>query len=180
MHLMWQAGLGDDPLDSNSPGQQAMDQPSSRELFALYKTGDSKAAGEIYDRYVARLIGLVRKRLSSKLGRRVDPEDIVQSAYRSFFLRARDEQYVLERPATYRACLSASHSTNSMARSSDIRRRGAMSLAKNQSHRRADAIEPVAPQPTAVEEVALFEQLEQVMKQLSPLACACRRVTAAW
>ncbi len=73
-----------------------MGEPSSRELFALYKSGDSKAAGEIYDHYVARLIGLVRKRLSSKLSRRVDPEDIVQSAYRSFFLRARDEQYVLD------------------------------------------------------------------------------------
>jgi hypothetical protein len=39
----------------------------------------------------------VRKRLSPKLRRRVDPDDIVHSAFRSFFLDARTGAYELER-----------------------------------------------------------------------------------
>ena len=40
-----------------------------------------------------RLIALARGRLSSKLTKRVDPEDVVQSAYRSFFAGVRDGRY---------------------------------------------------------------------------------------
>ena len=40
---------------------------------------------EVVDRFVDRLIALARSRLSPKLARRIDPEDIVQSACRSFF-----------------------------------------------------------------------------------------------
>lgn len=50
----------------------------------MYQAGQSEAATAIFDRYVARLIALARSRIGAKLGRRVDAEDIVQSAYRSF------------------------------------------------------------------------------------------------
>ena len=148
-----------------------MSEPSSRELFALYKTGDSKAAGEIYDRYVARLIGLVRKRLSSKLRRRVDPEDIVQSAYRSFFLRAREERYVLDRAGDLWRLL-VGITLNKLYGQVERHTAARRDVAREEPVASAGvhAIEPVAPQPTPAEEVALFEQLEQVMKQLSPLA----------
>jgi DNA-directed RNA polymerase specialized sigma24 family protein/predicted Ser/Thr protein kinase len=148
-----------------------MSEPSSRALFDVYLSGDSRAAAEIYDRYLARLIGLVRKRLSSKLVRRVDPEDIVQSAYRSFFLRAREEQYVLDRAGDlWRLLVGITLKKlygqvewHTAARRSVGREEPVASAVVR-------ALEPVAPQPTPVEEVALFEQLEQVMKQLSPLA----------
>jgi RNA polymerase sigma-70 factor, ECF subfamily len=65
------------------------DEPSIR-LVARYKDGDQQAAGELFERYISRLIGLARSRLSPKLARRIDPEDVVQSAYRSFFSRAKD------------------------------------------------------------------------------------------
>jgi RNA polymerase sigma factor (sigma-70 family) len=149
----------------------AMSQPSSLALIDFYKSGDNKAAGEIYDRYVARLIGLVRKRLSSKLGRRVDAEDIVQSAYRSFFLRARGEQFVLEQAGDlWRLLVGITLNKlygqverHTAARRNVAREEQAASTA-------AEAIEPAARQPTPDEEVAAFEQLEQVMKQLAPLA----------
>jgi DNA-directed RNA polymerase specialized sigma24 family protein len=71
--------------------------PTSHELFHRYCAGDSQAATEIFDRYVARLMELARRRISPKLGRRVDPDDVVQSAYRSFFVHARESRFALER-----------------------------------------------------------------------------------
>src|SRR5258708_13155234 len=51
----------------------------------------------MFHRFAEKLIALGASRLSEKLGRRVDPEDVVQSAYRSFFVGARDGRYALER-----------------------------------------------------------------------------------
>jgi RNA polymerase sigma factor (sigma-70 family) len=158
-------------MKANCPAMAPMHEPSSHALFDLYKSGDSNAAAEIYDRYVARLIGLVRKRLSGKLRRRVDAEDIVQSAYRSFFLAAREEQFVLEQAGDLwrllvGITLNKLHGQverHTAARRDVDREEQAASTA-------AEAIEPAAPQPTPAEEVALFEQLQHVLKQLSPLA----------
>jgi RNA polymerase sigma-70 factor (ECF subfamily) len=67
----------------------------SVELVEKYRRGDQNAAAMLFARYVGRLTSLAQSRLSSKLARRIDAEDVVQSAYRSFFIRARDGQYHL-------------------------------------------------------------------------------------
>jgi DNA-directed RNA polymerase specialized sigma24 family protein/predicted Ser/Thr protein kinase len=59
------------------------------ELLTRASAGDELAARLLYERYVARLIALVRVRLARRLARRVDPEDVVLSAWRSFFVGAR-------------------------------------------------------------------------------------------
>lgn len=71
--------------------------PVSRELLVGYQAGASAAADAIFNRYVERLLALARSRMSRRLRRRLDPDDVVQSAYRSFFVHARNEEYVLER-----------------------------------------------------------------------------------
>jgi RNA polymerase sigma-70 factor (ECF subfamily) len=68
----------------------------SGDLLARWRAGDQQAAAEMFRRYADRLIALARSRLSSKLAARVDPEDVVQSAYRSFFSDARDGRYDLQ------------------------------------------------------------------------------------
>jgi RNA polymerase sigma factor (sigma-70 family) len=60
------------------------------------QAGDERAAGEVFGRYVERLTRLARSRLAARLAARVDPEDIVQSAYRSFFVAARRRRFVVE------------------------------------------------------------------------------------
>ena len=55
-----------------------MDSDSIR-LLKQYQDGDSDAATQIFHRYVNRLIGLARSRISDGLARRVDAEDVVQS-----------------------------------------------------------------------------------------------------
>src|ERR1700679_4129725 len=62
----------------------------SGDLLARWRAGDQQAATEMFHRYANRLILLARSRLSPRLSHRVDPEDVVQSAYRSFFADTRD------------------------------------------------------------------------------------------
>lgn len=73
-------------------------QSDSQELLARYQTGDESAANAIFDRYASRLLALARSRLSPRLARRLDADDVVQSTYRSFFVRARQGQFAAERP----------------------------------------------------------------------------------
>lgn len=68
----------------------------AEELLTRWQRGDHQAAAELYHRYASRLIGLARSRLSSQLARRIDPEDVVQSVYRSFFAAARDGHYEVQ------------------------------------------------------------------------------------
>jgi DNA-directed RNA polymerase specialized sigma24 family protein len=66
-------------------------------LLERFRAGDESAAEAIFARYFGRLTLLARSRLSARLARRTDPEDIVQSVYRSFFVGAREGRYELER-----------------------------------------------------------------------------------
>ncbi len=47
----------------------------------------------LVDRYAERLLELARRRLPDALRRRLDPEDVVQSVYRSFFQRLRERRF---------------------------------------------------------------------------------------
>ncbi len=72
-----------------------MDNEKSIVLLNRWRGGDESAATEMFERYVNRLCALARTRLSEQMRRRVEPEDIVQSVYRSFFRKAGD-QFTLE------------------------------------------------------------------------------------
>jgi RNA polymerase sigma-70 factor (ECF subfamily) len=58
-------------------------------LMARLRTGEDAAAREVFERFAARLIATARGRFNRLLARKVDPEDVVQSAFRSFFVRHR-------------------------------------------------------------------------------------------
>jgi len=67
------------------------------DLVTRYQSGDEEAARLLFDRYVRRLLAFARRRLSPKLAPRLDPEDIIQSAYQSFFVRARKNEYTIHK-----------------------------------------------------------------------------------
>lgn len=56
-------------------------------LLAEVKAGDQQAANELFQRFANRLVGLARSRINPDLRRKVDPEDVMQSAFASFFRR---------------------------------------------------------------------------------------------
>lgn len=53
-------------------------------------------AEKVYERFVTRLIGLAKTRLQNRFRGHVDPEDVVQSVFRSFFLRHAKGQYAFD------------------------------------------------------------------------------------
>jgi RNA polymerase sigma-70 factor (ECF subfamily) len=61
---------------------------SDRSLLRRVQGGQSDASTQLYLRYAERLHALVISQSSPDLARRVDPEDIVQSVFRTFFRRA--------------------------------------------------------------------------------------------
>jgi RNA polymerase sigma-70 factor (ECF subfamily) len=58
-------------------------------LMAELRSGEDAAAREVFERFAGRLIALARGRFNRLLARKVDPEDVVQSAFKSFFVRYR-------------------------------------------------------------------------------------------
>ncbi|MFO0916549.1 MAG: sigma-70 family RNA polymerase sigma factor [Pirellulales bacterium] len=64
------------------------DDPSDEALVARYQAGEEDAATELYIRYAQRLIALARSQTGEALVTRFDPEDVVQSVFRTFFRRA--------------------------------------------------------------------------------------------
>jgi RNA polymerase sigma-70 factor (ECF subfamily) len=60
---------------------------SDRSLVRRFRHGQADAPTELYLRYAQRLHSLAKKQTSTELARRVDPEDIVQSVFRTFFRR---------------------------------------------------------------------------------------------
>lgn len=66
-------------------------------LLERFRAGDDLAAEALFSRYFERLTSPARSRLSPRLASRTDPEDIVMSVYRSFFLGARAGRFTLSR-----------------------------------------------------------------------------------
>jgi RNA polymerase sigma-70 factor (ECF subfamily) len=67
--------------------------PSDHDLLVRSRDGDQDAARELYLRYAERLNRLVERQCSAELARRAGVEDIVQSAFGSFFRRIRRGSY---------------------------------------------------------------------------------------
>jgi len=63
-------------------------------LLAQYcRLGDEQAARQLFETYMERLVALARRRISQRLASRVDPEDIVQSVFRTFFGRLKAGEF---------------------------------------------------------------------------------------
>ena len=70
--------------------------PTFDELVARLRAGDEDAATAIFNRYVRRLVGLARSRLDTLTLAKVDPEEVANSALRSFFRAYAGGKFELE------------------------------------------------------------------------------------
>jgi RNA polymerase sigma-70 factor (ECF subfamily) len=66
---------------------------SDRSLLRRFQAGQEDAATQLYLRYAGRLLALAQAQCAPDLAPRVDPEDIVQSIFRTFFRRAAQGHY---------------------------------------------------------------------------------------
>jgi RNA polymerase sigma factor (sigma-70 family) len=67
-----------------------LEDASNQELLHAWRQSNHRAAEILVRRYMVRLTALARSRLSRKLARRIDGEDAVLSAWRSFFVAVED------------------------------------------------------------------------------------------
>jgi RNA polymerase sigma-70 factor (ECF subfamily) len=141
------------------------------ELLTRWQHGDEHAAAELFRRYAGRLIGLARSRLPDNLAQRFDPEDVVQSAYRSFFARARDGRFEVQ-PGNDLWQLLVAITLHKLQH--QVRWNTAEKRAVFREERIEDAAATASPplltqEPSPIEAVALVDEVEQVMSRLDPL-----------
>lgn len=137
-------------------------------LLSRFRAGDETAADEIFHRYVKRLVGVAQARISEKLGNRLDAEDVVQSVYRSFFVRAAQGQYVTERSGDLWRLL-ASITINKVRLQARHHRRGKRSIDRESAARtdgEGDALAQMAAGPGETDAIAFMDELESVMAEL--------------
>ena len=70
-------------------------QLSFDEVFAQLRRGDEAAATRVFQRFSHQLLALANHRLRGPLRQKVDPEDVVQSVFRTFFARLSKGQFTV-------------------------------------------------------------------------------------
>jgi RNA polymerase sigma factor (sigma-70 family) len=138
-------------------------------LLERFREGDDLAAEALFSRYFERLTSLARSRLSVRLASRTDPEDIVMSVYRSFFVGARMGRFTLSRGGDLWRLLASitKHKLLRQARHHGAERRSVdveTQLAPDDDGRFAGR--PLDPGPE--DAVALADELEWVLAQFDP------------
>ena len=144
------------------------DEDSFAELMQRLRKGDGEAARAIYQRFARRLIGLARSRLDARLLQKVDPEDVLQSALKSFFWRHADGQFDLAgwdslwsllTTITLRKCGHRVEHYHAACR--DVRRE-----AVPPDEDAASSWQALAREPTPDEAALLADTVEQVLRGL--------------
>lgn len=146
-------------------------EPTSAELFARYQQGDETAANEIFSRYVHRLTVLARSRLSARLAQRTDAEDIVMSAYRSFFIGSRAGRFSLTRSGDlWRLLVTMTmHKLYRQATHHSAEKRAMTAEATVPIDHNGIAQQIPARDPTPEEVMMLSDDLEAIFEQLDSL-----------
>jgi RNA polymerase sigma-70 factor (ECF subfamily) len=144
--------------------------PPFAELIRRLKNGDPDMASLIFDRYVRQLIGVAAGHLPDVLARKLDPEDVVQSVFHSFFTRHRDGRFLLEdwdhlwrllAMLTVRKC--GKHVDHFLAARRDVRREKLFAATEPD-----DMTTPEAVTPSPLEAILLAETLAIVLGRLPP------------
>jgi RNA polymerase sigma-70 factor, ECF subfamily len=141
------------------------------DVMGRLRTGDQAAAAEVFRRFANRLIGLARTHLDRRIRQKVDPEDVMQSALKSFFVRHADGKFDLTGwdnlwsmlvVITLRKCgHQAEHFRAAMR---DVEREQATpGVGADDS---VSSWQAVANDPTPVQAALLAEAVEQVMQSL--------------
>jgi RNA polymerase sigma-70 factor (ECF subfamily) len=142
--------------------------PNSDSFERLQK-GDPQAAAKLFARYSQRLTRLAEQHLSQRVASRVDGEDVVQSAFRTFFRRSAQGEFkidsanhiwrLLVRITLLKARAKARHHTAAMR---DVR-------AETAGSGEAWRHEIAARQPGPEEAAMLLDEVELLLQGLPPL-----------
>jgi RNA polymerase sigma-70 factor (ECF subfamily) len=145
--------------------------PSFDELIERLRKGDNAAATRVFHRFQRRLIAVTYQHLESRLAAKVDPEDVVQSVFRTLFNRLAEGQFQLEdwdslwgllTRIALRKCSKWSDYFHTQGR--DINREVSPPAATDQSE---SGWEFIDREPTPHEAVTLAETLDEILRGLN-------------
>jgi RNA polymerase sigma-70 factor (ECF subfamily) len=144
---------------------------SFEDLMARLRIGDSEVESQVFHRYAKRLIFLAQRHLEPRIQGKIDPDDVIQSVFRSFFTRtAAGQMEDLETweslwqrlvIITLRKCRGKNDYYHTASR--EVQREIPLGVLANQSDQ---DWEPAAADPTPFEAAVLTETVERLMGQL--------------
>ena len=142
---------------------------SFAEFLTRLHSQEDTAPRELFDRFARGLIALAHRRIAAGLRHKVDPEDVVQSAYKSFFLRYDaanldvvnwDSLWGLLSLITVRKCAQKAEYHRAACR--DAYREVPMKMGEEAS----SALAPLSREPTPLEAAVLIETVDQLLAAL--------------
>jgi RNA polymerase sigma-70 factor (ECF subfamily) len=145
--------------------------PSFDDVMARLRAGDESAAAEVFNRFGRRLRTLAGQRLDRLLRSKVDPEDILQSVYLSFFRHHAQGQYDLQSwdslwgmltVITLRKCGHRVRHFRCAGR--NVKREIVLPAPSGEL---SVEFEAIGHDPTPSEATRLAETLEQIMRELT-------------
>jgi RNA polymerase sigma factor (sigma-70 family) len=142
---------------------------SAPELLARLKQGDQDAGTEIVNRFMRRLIGLARVKLDAKVLRKIDPEDVVQSVFRSYFVRQMEGEFEVrdwDNLWSLLALITARKCTNARVRFARKGRNVHLEVDAGGGDDSAPSWEALAREPTPSQAAVLTELVERVIASL--------------
>jgi RNA polymerase sigma factor (sigma-70 family) len=144
------------------------EETSLEELLEDLRKGDNRAANEIVHRFGDRLVWVARSRLDRVLARRLDPEDVVQSACRTVLMRLGDGRLkVSDWNSLWRllVCITvkkcAAHAAFHLAAKRDPRRE--VDLCADSDSGSEINFQLAADEPTPLEATIFVEAIEQLL-----------------
>ncbi len=140
------------------------------ELIQKCRQGDAAATEQVFSRYVNRLTALARSRLSRQLAGRFDADDVVMSAYRSFFIGLRDRGFDIAEEAELWQLL-VQITLRKLYRQVARHRTAKRSVSREQHQSVGAELIPSLPgrEPGPDEAAAIAEEVEHLMGQI-PIA----------
>jgi RNA polymerase sigma factor (sigma-70 family) len=146
------------------------DSTGARTLLNLWREGDQEAARQLVDRYTNRLLNLARGHISQRVKSRVDPEDIVQSVFRTFFAHARAGEFTIANQ--HELCkllmqITVHKTLRLVAFHQAAKRDQRLEVGQGQKSRAA-VLEVLDREPSPDAVAAFLDQLEQFLSRLRP------------
>lgn len=147
-----------------------MDEMGDRTLAEQCEQGDPQAFEALFGRYSERLLRLARSRISERLAARIEPEDVVQSVFRTFFGRVQEHRFVFREQSDLWKLL-VSMTLNKLRNQVDFhtaakRDVGAEKVISPDASPSAFELDGETPSPAAV--VAFLDLLEHFLSELRP------------
>jgi RNA polymerase sigma-70 factor (ECF subfamily) len=142
---------------------------SFADVMARLRGGNEDAAAQVFRRFTHRLIALARAHLDGRLRRKVDPEDVLQSVFKSFFLRHAEGELALggwDGLWSLLAVITARKCGRCARRFHAARRDVNAEIPTAASADRSGVIEAFSDDPSPEEATMLSELVEQLLREL--------------